>query len=218
VEKDITYVSSTSQSYYSTVGKFTIPSWKYLAGKKIVFFDDIVASLREYRIETRKSQLPTSDFYLNTKGKKEKFWRKGMCFYNAVQTCETKYLVWLDSDVLIHKQIDIKKFLPHLGELVTCICPDGWHTETGFVIVDTEHSECAEWISEYKSYWYNGKISRLRKPWDGAVFFDSIQNYNYRNLYARTSNQKPAGFTDTPLLEYMTHFSGKQRKKLIGQS
>jgi len=216
MHEKLTYVTSTSQSYYQSVGVSTMPSWINLEGNKIAYFDDVTVPLKVYGIESKLSFLPKDDDYCHASGKKAKFWRKGMCFYNAVRRCNTKYLVWIDSDVVIHKKFNIEQFLPSDREIATCICPDGWHTETGFVIVNTENHLTKRWISEYRNYWYNGKLSTLRRPWDGAVFYDSIQKYDYRNLYKRESDKKPAGFTDTPLLEYMTHYSGKRRKELIG--
>lgn len=215
---DITFVTSFSEAYYEQTARYSLETWNFLNGRKIVIADDGFNPILDgiEVVDSRKIYDP-NDIYWQHRGKKHKFWRKGMCFAWAAKNVTSKYLVWLDSDVKIFKPVDFEKFKPAEDILATMISADLSHAETGFVFLNREHTDFPKWINEYQDGWYNGLIEKVPRPWDGHIFYETIKKYPHINL-AKNTERDPQGFEDTDLLEYMFHYSGKNRKHLIKEN
>lgn len=214
----ITFVTSFSQRYYEEVAQYSLPTWKFLLGRKIVLVDgNFNPKLENIEIINSDIAFNKDDPYFQTTGKKFKFWRKGMCFAWAAENIDSDYIVWLDSDVKLFKEPDFEKFKPNENVLATMISADLSHAETGFVFLNKKHPDFKKWLAEYKTGWYNGLIDKIPRPWDGYMFYETIKNYPHINL-AKNTVKGPQGFEDTDLLEYMFHYSGKHRKNMIKDS
>lgn len=214
----ITVVTSFSERYYDNVAQYSMPSWKYIEGRKIALVDKgFCPQLENIEVVNSDIAFDPKDPYFQTTGKKLKFWRKGMCFAWAAANVKTDYLLWLDSDVKLHKEFNFDQFRPDDNTLATMISADRSHAETGFVFLNRKHPQFNKWLSEYKNGWYNGLIDQVPAPWDGYIFWATIKDYPHRNL-AKDTVKGPQGFEDTDLLEYMFHYSGKGRKHLIKES
>lgn len=213
---NLTIVTSFSERYYNAVGQYTLPTWSHLNAKKIVLCDrDFVPegySDIEF-ISSSVAYLP-NDPYLNSKGKKLKFWRKGMCVAWAAKNVTTDYMLWLDSDVKVFADLPYDQLLPDENTLSTLICADNLHAETGFVLINRTHPEFEKWVKEYRNAWYDGTIETLYAPWDGFVYWETMKNRPHVNL-ARKTNRSAQGFEDTMLTEFMFHYSGAGRKHLV---
>lgn len=106
----ITFVTSFSERYYNSVAQYSLPSWKFLQGKKIALIDDKFSPiLEDIKIVSGDMVFEPNDSYFQTTGKKLKFWRKGMCFAWAAKHVDTDYMIWLDSDVKIFKEPNFEK-------------------------------------------------------------------------------------------------------------
>ena len=213
---NITIVTSFSERYYESVGQYTLPTWSNLSGRKIVLSDDYFVPSGFADIEFVPSDIAylPNDPYLDSRGKKLKFWRKGMCVAWAAKNVQTDYMLWLDSDVKVYADLPYESLLPDEHTLATLICADNLHAETGFLLVNRKHPEFEQWIRSYRNAWYDGTIETLYAPWDGFVCWETIKNRPHVNL-ARKTDRGAQGFEDTPLTEYMFHFSGKGRKHLV---
>jgi len=211
----ITFVTSLSEKYYNAVGQHSLPSWKYLNGKKLVLMDgNFKPDLGDIKIIGSDVAFDKDDYYFQETGKKHKFWRKGMCVAWAAANVDTDYMVWLDSDVKIFKEFNAKQFMPPSNNIVTMLSANLSHAETGFVFLNRKHPDFKKWLNEYKSAWYNGLIDKVPRPWDGYIFYETIKDYPHINL-SKNTMKGPQGFDDTELLEYMFHYSGKHRKDMI---
>ena len=146
--------------------------------------------------------------------KKGKFWRKGRCFLWAIRNSTTRYVIWLDSDVKVLSPIDLSRFWPKDGDVVSLICGNLKQAESGFVIVDTHHPLFDQWTNEYEQCWYNGIVDTLHRPWDNDVLWYVCKKLPHRNL-SKSVLKSPQGFEDTDLLDYMYHYYGKRQKDLI---
>lgn len=212
---NITYATSFSERYYNSTAQYSLPSWKHFNGQKIAMIDgQFSPQLDGITVVSSDLAFDPADQYFQTTGKKLKFWRKGMCFAWLLQTIDSDYTVWIDSDVKAHKDFDFEKFKPDSNTLATMISANRSHAETGFVIINRRHPQFEQWLSEYKNGWYNGLIDTVPAPWDGYIFWATIKDYPHVNL-AKDTMKGPQGFEDTELLEYMFHYSGKGRKHLI---
>jgi hypothetical protein len=209
-----TVVTSFSEPYYRSVSRYGLSTWTKLNEYKLAVSDSgFDPNLPGLSIIDGKNVYDPKDQYWEIGGKKHKFWKKGMSFAFLATTISTDYMLWLDGDVVINKPFDLNLFRPLETELATLICSDNEHAETGFVFINRKHPDFTKWIDEYRSAWYNDIIDTVRHPWDGYVFYETIKKYSHRNL-SSFKIRKPQGFEETPLLDYMFHFSGK-RKNLI---
>lgn len=214
---NITFVTSFSEKYYNKTAKYSVETWKHLQGRKIAIADNgFDPDLPGIEVINTNTIIDSRDQYWKATGKKHKFWLKGMCFAWACENVVTDYIVWLDSDVKIFKPVDFEKFKPTDDIIATMISADLSHAETGFVFINRKHPEFKKWLDEYKAGWYNGLIDQVPRPWDGHIFYYTIKDYPHRNL-ANNTERHPQGFEDTDLLEYMFHYSGKDRKHLISK-
>ena len=148
--------------------------------------------------------------------KKGKFWKKGRCFLWALRNFDTRYVIWLDSDVRVNSSPDLSRFAPRQGEVASIICGNLKQAESGFVIVDREHPLFDSWTQVYEQAWYNGVVDTLHRPWDNDVLWYAVKDLPHRNL-SKSVRKSPQGFEDTDLLDYMFHYSGKRQKDLIPQ-
>ena len=214
-EDSCTYITSFSKNYYNKIARHTLHTWELIKGHKLFIVDDYPAfRYKGAKIINGDAVYPRDKYYRMTVGKCQKFWRKGRAFMYAVETAQTRYVVWIDSDVKIFKPIDIEKLLPTDGELATVLVNDSKQIESGFVIIDTQHPDIKKFVFEYKDSWYNGTLKKLYKPWDGDVLLHVLKKYKFKNLRT-VFIKKPQGFEKTILEEYMHHYSGKSQKELV---
>jgi hypothetical protein len=212
---NITWVTSFNKIYYENVAKYNLPGWKLLSGRKIALVDDMSDfKYQDIKIIDSSPAYPKKDIYWNITGKKHKFWKKGKCFIWALKNVDTRYLIWLDSDVKVNKTPDLSRFWPKDGDVASIICGNLKQAESGFVIIDREHSLFKNWLTVYEEAWYNGIIDTLHRPWDNDVLWYAIKDLPHRNL-SKSVQKSPQGFEDTDLLDYMYHYSGKRQKELV---
>lgn len=215
--KDITWITSFGPSYYESVAKYNLPGWSMLEGRKIAMVDDMPAFRYEgiEVIDAAPAYPPKTDPHWDIGGtKKGKFWKKGKCFLWAIRNSKTRWVIWLDSDVKVLSPIDLSRFWPKEGDVVSLICGNLKQAESGFVIVDTHHPLFKQWTDEYEQCWYNGIVDTLHRPWDNDVLWYVCKKLPHRNL-SKSVTKSPQGFEDTDLLDYMYHYSGKRQKDLV---
>lgn len=215
--KDITWLTSFNSIYYESVAKYNLPGWKLLEGKKLIMIDDpskINLKNIDAEIVDATVAYPKDDPYWQISGKKHKFWKKGKCFLWALRNIDTRYLIWLDSDVKINKAPDLSRFWPNEGDVGSIICGNLKQAESGFVIIDRLHPLFDSWVKKYEEAWYNGIIDTLHRPWDNDVLWYAVKDLPHRNL-SKSVKSSPQGFEDTDLLDYMYHYSGKRQKELV---
>ncbi len=217
--KEITWVTSFGKIYWEGVAQYNLPTWKYLKGRKIAIVDNNMRldDFPDIEVWDSEPAYPKNDKYLDKKevgGKISKFWKKGKCFVHALRKVESRYVIWLDSDVKVFSEPDLSRFMPEEGQLGSIICGNLIQAESGFVIIDRHHKDFESWLKSYEDGWYNGLIWTLHRPWDNDVLWATIKNLPHKNL-SKSVKKSPQGFEDTDLLDYMFHYSGKARKEQV---
>ena len=217
--QDCVWVTSFGRGYYEAVARYNLPRWSLLEGRKVAMVDDW-PDFAWPGIETQDSTpaYPGRDDPHWALGgtKKGKFWKKGRCFLWALRNFNTRYVIWLDSDVRVNSTPDLSRFAPREGEVASIICGNLKQAESGFVIVDRHHALFDSWTQIYEQAWYNGIVDTLHRPWDNDVLWYAVKDLPHRNL-SKSVRKSPQGFEDTDLLDYMFHYSGKRQKDLIPQ-
>lgn len=213
---DITWITSFNQIYYDNVAQYNLPGWALLDGPKIAIVENMPGFKYDgiQVIDAAPAYPGKDDPHWSISGKKHKFWKKGKCFLWAIRNLESRYIIWLDSDVKVNSTPDLSRFMPAEGQVASIICGDLKQAESGFVIIDTQHLLFDSWTEVYEQAWYNGIVDTLHKPWDNDVLWYAVKNLPHRNL-SKSVRKHPQGFEDTDLLDYMYHYSGKAQKHLI---
>jgi hypothetical protein len=212
---DITWITSFNQIYYDNVAKYNLPTWDHLEGNKLLMVENMPSfKHKDAKIVDASVAYPKDDMHWSISGKKHKFWKKGKCFIWALRNIDTRYLIWLDSDVKVFSKPDLTRFMPEEGQVGTIICGNLKQAESGFVIIDRHHPSMSKWLKEYEEAWYNGIVDTLHRPWDNDVLWYVLKNLPHRNL-SKSVQKSPQGFEDTDLLDYMYHYSGKRQKELV---
>lgn len=214
---EITWVTSFGPLYYESVARYNLATWQHLEGHKVAMVDDMpgfVYSGIEI-IDAAPAYPGREDPHWAIGGtKKGKFWKKGRCFLWALRNFQTRYVIWLDSDVKVHARPELARFEPNEHQVASIICGNLKQAESGFVIVDRLHHLFDSWTQIYEQAWYNGIVDTLHRPWDNDVLWYAVKNLPHRNL-SKSVKKSPQGFEDTDLLDYMYHYSGKRQKDLV---
>jgi hypothetical protein len=156
------------------------------------------------------------------KTKMAKFWLKSFVVIDAIKNTKEDILIWLDSDVITHKEIS-KDFLYSLLPEDTLLCDipalgslKDKESETGFCMLNMKHPMIRRFLKEYESY-YNTKdaLSTLPRDIDSSVWWAARQKLVERGtkvngLDSTINSHVP--FMGTCLKEYMRHWVTKANK------
>jgi hypothetical protein len=214
----ILWTSGASQRYYSSVSGYTLESWKYLIGDKILYLDE---PFKIPTIETRntlfsKWRLPPQDF--NTTEKK--FWRKSRSIVSALNDAIKEnydYVIWLDGDVEVIKQPDLDAILPNGDEVVSAVQNKqkfGTGLDTGFVAFNLNSKQFNNLLFEYTYFWQTPKIHDLPYRFDAPVLEKILEKHIWKNLYVDrdVKGKSHCGFENSLLDSYFIHYWGKKQK------
>jgi hypothetical protein len=144
-----------------------------------------------------------------------KFFKKAYCIWYALErfSNDYNYIIWLDTDAIIQKPIDLTNLLPDDNELFSTIIRGVHGCDSGFVAFNTRHRNFNSFPSEYIEYYTKGKIWDMHNPWDAYILEDFSKRENIKNLYTGVQKNASCGFEETLLWEYINHYWGKKGKK-----
>lgn len=228
--EQITWVSTIDAARYNWAYRYAIDSWHLLPGRRILFLDGEA---------TVRPEIETQDFWLTVDRDKShwlqqprpkkahRFWFKGHTIYHALKQKFTRYVVWIDADVLVTKSmpagmITTDGYAFAMMEFKHSLFPEGhsWGRaiESGFQIFDTEHYQIDAIAEEYYAFWETGKIFELFRPYDSWVSTAVSKQHSFLNLVKYNNEKRFIGentFLYTDFADYMIHFLGKGNKEQI---
>ena len=166
----------------------------------------------KYKQESNPSNEKRKNWY-----KKALRWSfKMYTLLDAIKTCNTRYLIWLDADVWASKPPDkhwITDCLNNTGLAAQLeFIKAGGHIETGILILDLEHPDKEKiynWI--YDGY-VNFKILEEEKPWDGIWMAKLLQtnSVSWNNLNMVIKGDIAKAFSNEKL-KWLVHGVGKKK-------
>jgi hypothetical protein len=221
----ICWVTSLNKKYYNYVGKISLPTWKFLEGDKFFLYEGNILEIPNYaeRIDIEQSLKdfkPLMQKEIEFKSKKAfKFFKKAFSIWYALEKFSSKYdyVVWLDTDAIVQKPINLKNLLPGEDQLFSTIIRGIHGCDSGFVAFNTNHKNFISFPSEYIEYYTEGKIWKMHNPWDAYILEDFSKKENIKNLYTGKQDNASCGFQDTLLWEYVNHYWGKRGKLNLGK-
>ena len=134
--------------------------------------------------------------------------------------CPARYMVWIDADVHLTSKIpdDFLFTLVEEGKYASYLNRDRIHTESGFLIYDTEHPHHLEFWKRMMNLYDNGQIFKM-SAWTDCHAFD------YLISRSRQEGVKHKPLVDTrhgdhawngsPLHKYSRHFKGLRNKQKL---
>lgn len=122
--------------------------------------------------------------------KVKKFAKKGFSIIHALEHMQKDYdrIVWLDADLMLKSPMSV--------DVIDMLCPDDtlsahfgvihkkeekkyFSCETGFFILNCNHSDFNKFLDTYKSIYINDDIDNLRRFYDGEVYGEAVQRLNH---------------------------------------
>jgi len=232
MSRTIKVVTSQHKPYYDSIGKPSIESFleNWPSDIKLeLYAEEFVPDIRDDRLIIN-SMIPVLnrwDKYIQLretkrKTKMAKFWLKSFVVIDAIRNANEDILIWLDSDVITHKEIT-KEFLYSLLPEDTLLCDipalgslKDKESETGFCMLNMKHPMINKFLNEYEEY-YKSKdgLSTLPRDIDSSVWWAARQklvekNVKVNGLESTINSHVP--FMGTCLKEYMRHWVTKANK------
>lgn len=120
-----------------------------------------------------------SNHHPHVKELTKKFSFKSFCIFNALDTLEDDYVIWLDADcVFLDSKFD--KFPNSLlkRRFMACQVEDGSsHVESGFVAFNNGHKDKQKFVDMFKSYYLDeSNINTFGELFDGFAIYRAIAN------------------------------------------
>ena len=224
MENRVCWVTSFNEKYFNNVGKISLPTWRYLTDDKFFLCEVDPAIIPSYanKIDIRQDIInfyPEMQRSIEHKAKKAfKFFKKAFSIWYALEkfSSDYDYIIWLDTDAIIQKPINLENLLPNNDQLFSTIIRGTHGCDSGFVAFNTNHQNFKTFPSEYIKYYIEGKIWDMHNPWDAYILEDFSKRENIKNLYTGNRQDASCGFQDTLLWEYVNHYWGKKGKITLG--
>ena len=130
---------------------------------------------------------------------------------DALDKINTRYLISMDSDVQIHRDIPPSFFDSLVEEDAYVYYLSRYphkHMESGFIIWDTEYECHEQWWDHYRKLYDDGLIYSLFDGWTDCHAFDHVNKILYPKSHHIAKVQNNAVWQASPLQEYMSHYKG----------
>jgi hypothetical protein len=221
---DIVWITSISKSLYENkiYGK-CLDSWNLISQKKVLFSEEGLLLDGFEIIDIDQLIEDTGFFKKKRKSVVNRFYRKALSISWALKNIESRYIVWLDSDIEILKPLDIfPKFEKSYATIFypwdndSLSTPNKFYAngvDTGIIIFDKEKLD-KSFADEYINYWHEEKILNLEKEKDTYVIVDMATKYVPSNLMNEYLILPVASnyFDYTDFSGYFFHYLGKHNK------
>jgi len=222
---EICLITSCNNTLFTTgvYGK-SLLTWNKIPYKKVMFSEDLLL-LESFETIDLKKIINDTGFFSSKKrkGVVRRFYFKAISIHWALKNINSRFIVWLDSDVDVLKELTVfPKFDGQFASLFYADSaeiektPEFYHNgglDTGMIIFDKEKL-ANEFADEYINYWHLETIFNLKKAKDAFVLKDLSTKYQASNLI---TNYKfiPSGsnyFSQTIFDEYLHHNIGRGNK------
>lgn len=218
------WFTSFNKKYYEYIGRISLPTWRNLNDDKFFLYegnpDEIPSYAEKIDIHCYLKEFhPLMQKNIESKSKKAfKFFKKAFSIWYGLKTFSNNYdyVIWLDTDAIIQKPINLTDLLPQEDELFSTIIRGIHGCDSGFVAFNTNHANFTNFLEEYISYYTKEKIWHLHKPWDAYILEDFSKTEKIKNLYTGNQDNASCGFQNTLVCEYITHYWGRKGKINLG--
>lgn len=219
-ENSITWISTISELRYPAYSR-CINTWNKLPGRKIMFAEGKFSTIPEIEMTDFESIVFENCRWRSKKrpNKATRFWFKAMTIYNSLKKKYSRYIIWIDADVMVLEtpilNLDLKDKPFAAMHFINGGIEATPGIESGLMIFDTQHPDIDLLADEYISYWEEEKLFELRRPYDTCVIDEIAKKYSFLNLVPENTKKLIHGsnsFAYTDLDKYLLHYIGKKNK------
>ena len=237
----IEIITSFNKNYYDMIGKDCVESF-------ITHWDtslSLTCYVENFRLpeQDRIKQIDFSELNpdykwfqqdINLSNSVKKFSKKAYSFIHAMEHSHSKWIVWIDADVVtiknlpLHHILDILKpghLSMYMGVTYTedkAGVPGNWLVpETGLFAVNTGHRRFTEFKNEYCRRYFERDNSGLRRFYDNDVFgaaLNLVPTARVVDLSKKFSKPYKTPLPHTVLGEYLKHYKAKHSKAEYNQA
>jgi hypothetical protein len=235
--KKYAFITSMNQQYYGHIGRFMLESFLKYAPKHFVlhlYAESITSELprannlviydwnQVCKADWEKFAVKTDD------SSAQKFGKKGWASIHAWENIDADKLIWLDADLLFHKEFDeeiIELTLPK-KKLIGLFDQNYLQetglskpsAETGYVILNKRHPDFESFVKEYRrNYELPEKPDSLHRWWDNQICMlvaNQFKDHVYDLSDLRTTDKTQTPLNRSPIAEYFSHQKGKSKKHM----
>jgi hypothetical protein len=146
-----------------------------------------------------------------------KFSFKGFVICKELLIADGNYLIWLDGDAETINPVTIDTLRNIIEDnFLACQQEKNFqHVESGVLFFDTANILTTEFAKELENYYFNKKLFKLKKPYDGYVIADILKNkkYKYKDLneqfkFQDKKSKKEDTFLHPLLKSHFVHWIG----------
>ena len=241
-----TFVTSLNKEYWTSTSKTNLQSWDKnltdVADIVIYSEDDIDLSGFSSRVTVKnlyqlcpelvefKNKHAQDPHYNGQVGRKLegsskafkwnaiKFAHKTFAIFAEAKQHQTRTIVWLDADVLVHKPLTteyLKELFPPDKAISYLGRPEAYD-ECGLMSYNLQHNLTKEFLSKFEDQYLTG-LDHLRETHDSWVFYQLRLGYNDQSLFHNlnpTPKDNKSPFNNSGINEYMVHTKGKNKERL----
>lgn len=145
-----------------------------------------------------------------------RFCHKIFCMESAARSQTSRYLVWVDADVLFESEVPED----WLGKMTKEGCYTSYlhrktrHAETGFIIFDTHHPYHLKWWDKVAFIYDNCSFQAVPGGWTDSHVHDYMVRVSGKEGvgHVKISNNANHAWNESPLIQHCRHFKGLRRE------
>ena len=217
-----------SKAYYERCGKHMLDSYeKYCKVPLHLYNEDFTPSF-PYNLRGWNLGDDYENFQKRWSSKKriQTFAKKAFSIIDAMENIETDYLIWIDADCILKKELTTDLLSKLVNENTLSTHFSVWHEEdkktfhsceTGFFILNKNHKLFEGFKNLYKDIYNNDQYEDLRRFYDGEVYGKVVSVFPEKYMNNLNSGKKkyktPIG--KSVLKDYIEHYKGKGLKESV---
>lgn len=224
------FMTSMDERYHDTYGKAMLKSYKLKQNNKIplyIYNEFFEPKLSDGMVlqgwDLGEEYFNFLDRWDNKRVKI--FARKGFSIIHAMNNIPCKKLIWLDADTVIKEEIP-KQFLDliapdnvlstHFGVQHSTDEGHFFSCETGFFILNKEHSMFPEFKKTYTEIYHKDKKDGMRRFYDGEIYGKTIKQMIAKGAEVMDLNPDSKYKTPIPksiISPYIQHNKGGLKRR-----
>lgn len=236
----IEVITSFNQHYYDLIGRDSVDSWLrywgddfrltcYVEGFRLPFengriqqidFDQLGPDYAKFQAEDRHDSI-------------KRFAKKAFSVMHAMQHSSSRWVIWLDADVITQQNIGWTQWRPLLKKHYLATYLGVWYDkdkagnpghwlvpETGVFAFNRNHAYYRDFQHEYCRRYRERDSSGLRRYYDNDVFgaaLGRVPDANLNDLCADFAKPYKTPLRHTVLGPYLHHYKAKHSKAFYSQ-
>ena len=219
------FISSMNEKYYDKCGHTLLSTFSKFNPSQILYLYNEGFSPQYNNVHLQGWSLGKDydQFQLTwpEKSPVSKFAKKGFSIIHAMNTIECDYLIWIDADCEIKKEFD-QNFLDSVAnKKILSSHFSVWHTkdnksyhscETGFFVLNKNHSRFNDFKNIYTQIYVNQEIENLRRFYDGEVYGETVNRLDGKWMNNLNTGKHKTPMPRSIIKDYISHYKGKSLK------